>query len=117
MTLQDRTEAALMAEFGSYVSAVAQTFSKPLQSALEEAERKMLVRIGEQRDAAERTDQATKKALAELGGAARKEVAKFAKEVDDLQTLIATATNNLVSSREAFESSILRQLQDTCGPI
>lgn len=110
MSTQDRSEAALLDEFGRYVSAVAQTFATPLKAGLEEAEQKMLQRIGEQRTAADVSDQASKKALTELNDSAKAELVSFKREVQSLQALIAATKTDLASSRQRFEAEILASL-------
>ena len=113
MTTQDQSEAALLNEFGRYVSAVAQTFATPLKAALEEAEQKMLQRIGEQRTAADISDQAFKKALTELNDSAKAELVSFKREVQSLQALVAATKADLASSRRRFEAEILTSLHAT----
>jgi hypothetical protein len=117
LSSEDRSETALLNEFGRYVSAVAQTFTTPLKAALEEAEQKMLVRIGEQRSAAEISDLASKKALAELNDSAKKELVSFRGEVQALQTLVVATRADLAASRQNFQNELQHLLTATKGDL
>jgi hypothetical protein len=113
MIAEDKTEAALLAEFGTYLTALAKTFSKPLQTSLEDAERKMLLRIGEQRDAADIADQSARKALSTLHTATHEQLKAFGREIQSLRELVTSTQRDLTQSRVNFETELITQLKAT----
>ncbi len=63
MSQHDKSEAALLAEFGTYITAVTQSFSKPLRETLEDTQRHMMARIGAHQTLVEEANRAAEKEL------------------------------------------------------
>lgn len=112
MTELDKTEAALLAEFSTYVSAITQSFSDPVRQALEEAERQMLIRIEEHQRTVHAADLMAEKALVARHELIQRELAAFGTEARSLRAFVTEAKTDLTNSIENFETTTLAGLQD-----
>lgn len=112
MMSADNTEAALLSEFGEYLTVLTKHFSQPVQQAIQEAERQMMGRIVAHQTSVESASMVAQRALEVHQLALRTEVSGLADQVDAFKKLVSLTKADLVLSRENFEATVSAHLRD-----